>query len=226
MIVGNGLLASAFLKSDKNYDKVVIFASGVSDSKQIDINEFNREESLILKTINENKDLKIIYFSSMLAGIKNTHYYNHKLKIEKLIIENASDYIIFRAPQIIGNTGNKNNIVNAFKYSILYEDKIEIFTNVKRALIDVDDLVNIVNYCIKKTTRDIINISNIEKISVYELFKKISHIIHKCPAIHLIHGDSNDNWDIENSEIVNEAIQFLNINHEGYTDKTIKKYIN
>jgi nucleoside-diphosphate-sugar epimerase len=225
MIVGNGLLASAFSKSNKNYEKIIIFASGVSDSNETDINEFNREESIILNTINENKDSKIIYFSSVLAGIKNNQYYNHKLKIENLISNNANDYIIFRMPQIIGKSGNKNNIINAFKHSILFEDKIDVFSNVKRALIDVDDLVNIVNYCIDKTTRSIINISNIEKISVFELVKKISNIINRYPTLHLMYVDDDNNWYVENTELVNEAIQFLNINREGYTDKIIKKYI-
>jgi nucleoside-diphosphate-sugar epimerase len=226
MIIGTGLIASAFSKSEKKYDNLIIFASGVSDSKQTDVNEYRREESLILNTINENKGLKFIYFSSMLAGIKNNQYYNHKVNIEKLITDNAKKYLIFRAPQIIGHTGNKNNIINAFKNSILNENTVNVFSNAKRAIIDVDDLVNIVNYCVDKTTCSIINISNIEKISVFELVTKISNVMKTYPTIHLVNEDINNNWDVENSEIINEAIQFLNINAQGYTDKIIRKYIN
>ena len=189
MIVGNGLLASAFSKSEKKYDDVIIFASGVSDSKETDINEYRREESLILNTINENKNLKFIYFSSMLTGIKNNPYYNHKVNVEKLIIKNAKEYIIFRAPQIIGNIGNKNNIINAFKDSILNKNTVTVFSNAKRAIIDVDDLVNIVNYCIDKITSGIINISNIEKVSAFELVTKISNVMNTFPTIHLTNED-------------------------------------
>ena len=62
MIVGNGLIASGFLESKEDFSKCVIFASGVSDSKEIKLEEFDRERNLIIKTINENQNEKFIYF--------------------------------------------------------------------------------------------------------------------------------------------------------------------
>ena len=46
MIVGNGLIASSFLKSGENYDKFIIFASGVSDSLNANEDSYKREKEL------------------------------------------------------------------------------------------------------------------------------------------------------------------------------------
>ena len=54
MIIGNGLLAKAFIEY-KNNDEIVIFASGVSNSLEEKQSEFKRETDLlklaILKSI-------------------------------------------------------------------------------------------------------------------------------------------------------------------------------
>ena len=226
MIVGNGLLASAFKKSNENYDDVIIFASGVSDSKETNLSAYDREERLIIDTLNENKNLKFIYFSSILAGTFDNEYYKHKIKFENLIKSKCGDYMIIRAPQIIGENGNKNNIVNTFKTLLINNEKITVFTNIKRALLDVSDLVDIVNYCKNKVRCETLNISYIEKISVLDLVKKISVALKKIPNIHLSHETENNNWDTENSDIINECITNLGITKNGYTDNIIKKYIN
>jgi len=226
MIIGNGLLASVFIDSDINYDDFIIFASGVSDSKQTNQNEFNREKELVLKTLVENKELKFIYFSSILADISNNDYYNHKLEIENIIKDKSNNYIIFRVPQIIGRNGNKNNLVNFLKNAILKDDEITIFENVKRALLDIDDLINIVNYCKDKVNSSVINISDVEKISVFDLVTIISNHLNKESTIKIVVNENDNNWLVKNSEIVDESISNLDIKTNGYTNKIIKKYIN
>ena len=61
MIIGNGLIATAFKKSNENYDNVIIFASGVSDSKETTQACFDREEKLITDTLNENIFILVVY---------------------------------------------------------------------------------------------------------------------------------------------------------------------
>ena len=112
MIVGNGLLANGFIEESFDHKKFIVFVSGVSDSKKTNEEDFNREKTLLLKTILENKLLKLLYFSSILTGIQDNRYYQHKLEVEDIVKKNSKDYIIFRVPQIIGKGGNKNNLVN------------------------------------------------------------------------------------------------------------------
>jgi len=90
MIIGNGLIASSFYRYDTS--DCVIFASGVSNSNDNNADNFKREKDLVTKVLSENNDLKFIYFSSILAGITNNDYYNHKIDIENLIIIWYSEY--------------------------------------------------------------------------------------------------------------------------------------
>ena len=56
MIIGNGVIANSMVKIDS--DELLIFAFGVSNSKNIDINKFNREKKLLIETIKNNKNKK------------------------------------------------------------------------------------------------------------------------------------------------------------------------
>ena len=169
MIVGNGMIASEFSLNSENYLDAIIFASGVSNSNETNENEFNYEKKLLLKTINENRELKLIYFSCMLVEILNNDYYKAKLDIEELIKNEASDYIIFRLPQIIGNNGNPTNLANYIKYSIINDVEIIVYGDAERALVDVEDLVNVVNYCKNKISCETLNFSYVEKFSTADI---------------------------------------------------------
>jgi hypothetical protein len=139
MIVGNGLLANGFIEESFDHKNFIVFVSGVSDSKKTNEEDFNREKTLLLKTISENKDLKLLYFSSILTGVQNNRYYQHKLEVEDMVKKNSKNYLIFRVPQIIGKGGNKTNLINYLKQSLINREEIIIFKNTYRSLIDVID---------------------------------------------------------------------------------------
>lgn len=224
MIIGNGLLGSGFIKSSDDYDNYIVFTSGVSNSKEIRADDFKRERNLVLKTIREQNQLTFIYFSSVLAGINNNKYYNHKLEIEALIKKETSNYIIFRIPQIVGGVGNKNNLINYFKTSIKSEKEITIYKNVKRSLVDIDDLADIVNYCKDTSIGKMIYFSGIEKIDVYDIVTQVGVVLNKKPIVRFDDCEDN-NWTQENSPIIDQAINYLGIEKSGYTEKIIRKYI-
>lgn len=223
MIVGDGLIATGFEALKEKYSNYIIFASGVSNSKETSDNEYNREKNLVLKTIKENKNLKIIYFSSILVDITKNKYFKNKLEIENIIKTNSDNYIIFRIPQIVGKNGNPKNLVNHIKNSILNEDEITIHSNVERSLLDIDDLVSIVDYCKDKTTCEILKISGIEKIKVFTLCELIGNFINKKPILKIVDNIEYDNWYVENSKLIREAI--INIEPINYNFNVLKKYI-
>jgi hypothetical protein len=224
MIVGNGLLANGFIEESFDHKNFIVFVSGVSDSKKTNEEDFNREKTLLLKTISENKDLKLLYFSSILTGVQNNRYYQHKLEVEDMVKKNSKNYLIFRVPQIIGKGGNKTNLINYLKQSLINGEEIIIFKNTYRSLIDVIDLVRIVNYCKDIVSCDTVYISDIEKIMVLDLLKNMSSFLGINPKYKLIEPETT-NWVIENSDVINEAILNLRISSVGYTNKIIKKYI-
>ena len=223
MIVGKGLIATGFENSKEDYSNYVIFASGVSNSKETSDNEYNREKNLILKTIEKNKDLKIIYFSSILVDTTKNKYFENKLEVENIIKENSNNYIIFRIPQIVGKNGNPKNLVNHIKNSILNEDEITINSNVERSLLDIDDLVSIVDYCKDKTNCKTLKISGIEKIKVFTLCELIGNLVNKKPRLKIVYDIEHDNWSVKNSKLINDAI--IKIKSIDYNYNILKKYI-
>lgn len=140
MIIGKGLIAKAFEKYNDN-DNVIIFSSGVSNSSETRESEFGREESLLKEHLPLNK--KLIYFStvSVVDGSLKSPYINHKIKMEKMISDNHSNYLIFRLPIVIGDNANKITFFNSLKDKINNNEELKVF-NVSRYLIDVDDLSN------------------------------------------------------------------------------------
>lgn len=225
MIIGSGLLSSEFKKYSHLLDDCIIFASGVSDSKETNVDNFEKEKKLLLNTINENQNLKLIYFSSVLTEVIDNQYYRHKLEIENIIENNCRNYIIFRIPQVVGVKGNENNIVNFIKNSIKNDNELLVYQNVYRSLIDVEDLVNIVMYCVTKTNNELLTFSYIEKIKVVDLSTKISNLLRKSPKIKEEPSSSNLNWESLNHSLINESLEFLKIERDGYIDKILKKYI-
>ena len=62
MIIGDGDIASILKgKWFESNDLVIVFASGVSNSKCVDVEEFEREKKLLL---DQNKNLHLVYFST------------------------------------------------------------------------------------------------------------------------------------------------------------------
>ena len=129
MVIGNGLLGNIFSLDGSKYDDFLIFASGVSDSKNTDINSSKREEDLINKTLLENIGLTFVYFSSILVDTINNDYYKHKLKMEELVKLKAEKYIIFRIPQIVGHLGNQNNLFKINDLNLIFNLSIYAWTN-------------------------------------------------------------------------------------------------
>ena len=164
MIIGDGLIAKSFKKKYKNDENVIIFASGVSNSQENNKSNFERERKLLVNFLKKNSQIKFIYFSTILIDYKNNPYYNHKKQMEDLVKQYSKNYIIFRVPQLIGDSGNSNNLVNYLVNKIKNKESLEIYTNLKRAVIDVEDLVGFVNYCKDKTSCETINMGSIERI--------------------------------------------------------------
>lgn len=226
MIVGNGSIAHEFNQSDIDHSNCVIFASGVSNSKETDVKQFRREAELINSVLEKCKNKKFIYFTSVLSDMGNSNkYYDHKARMERMIYRRTNNYIIYRIPQVISWAGNKTNIVNYLNTKILAGHKITVQGGVRRALLSVSDLVSIVDYSKDKIKKGYVNVSYIEKMTVLDLTELIGRRINIRPDIEIIDGNDNNNWYFENSEIVLEWIYNNNIQMKGYNKKVVEKYI-
>jgi len=181
-IVGKGFIAKNLIKIKKEIIKsgYIFYAAGISNSKINSQYELKREISLFKKFTDKNNKNKIIYIST--ADItnnlnNNSRYVLNKIKIETIIKKKFKNYIILRIPQIIGKSKNKNTLINFFYNKIKNKKEIKLYSNVKRNILDIADVLKIIKKILinKKINNKIIVLSNryyIKPIQIIRIFEK------------------------------------------------------
>lgn len=223
MVIGIGMLANAF-KNYLNDDNIIIFASGVSNSQEQNIKEYEREFDLL--SLYSHSTKKLIYFSTCSIfdkSLEDSKYIKHKIRIETFIKENFKNYLIFRLPNVIGKTNNNNTSFNYFKNKIINQEEIQIQVNAIRYFIDVDDLVNILPIIISSQTNQTINVCFNNKIYIKDLISIFENIL-KISA-KKVFIDKGLNYSVDNLYFMNIVRKNnLKIN-ENYNFNLIKKYL-
>ena len=209
MIIGNGMLAKAFKIYEQNPD-VVIFASGVSNSKETEISAFNREKKLLIDTIDNNQDRLLIYFSTCSIedeSQKKSFYMAHKKDMEGLIKRKFKQYYIFRLPQVVGKT-NSPTLVNFLVDAIENNQPFNIQENASRNLIDVDDVFTICDKIIneKRYINEIVNIASPFNVRVIDIVNIIENILNKKAKFKFIDQGSAQNINIDKIKFISKDI--------------------
>jgi dTDP-4-dehydrorhamnose reductase len=223
MIIGNGLIANAFDKYKYN-DDVLIFASGVSNSMELNECEFNKEYELLKDALTTNT--KLVYFStcSVADGSIESPYILHKINMEKLITENSNNYLIFRLPIVVGNTKNKNTFFNNIKNKILNKDILNIHITY-RYLIDVQDLSKYLPNFIENDKNLTINVCFNNKMTVIDIINLMADELKMTIKVKYI--DSTITKDIDNSYFMSKISKIIGDVHlPEYNKILINKYIN
>lgn len=224
MIVENGLLSEIFNKYENN-DKIFLFETAVSNSKETLKSDFLLEKKLLIEDlINFAKDRKFIYFST--CSIYDTYseisdYTKHKIAMENLVTNKSNNYIIIRLPQIIGK--NSENQLIAFLFNSIQNEKIFKLYDIERNVIAIDDVEIIFDYIVNDNTcvNKIINIANSKNIKVLDLVLILEKIIQKKANFNIINMNGNLNIDIDATlSFINNKNLFKN----NYIERKIRKY--
>src|SRR5437868_5017689 len=145
MVVGNGMIANRFV-SYKTDEEKIIFASGVSNSKNVVKENFLREFELLERTIKTYPRKTIVYFSTCSVAdsdLSMSPYVLHKIRVENFIKQNSDNYLIFRVSNIAGTSNNPYTLLNYFIFSILRNQPFTIWKNAHRNIIGIDDMYEI-----------------------------------------------------------------------------------
>lgn len=136
MIVGNGDIASVL----KDKKKITYFASGVSNSLEKNEEEYKREYNMLF---DQNRNKRLVYFSSLAVFYSNTRYARHKREMEGLVKLLFNNYTIIRLGNITWGS-NPHTIINYFKAQVKAKKKLKI-KNEYRYIIDRDEFLHWVN---------------------------------------------------------------------------------
>lgn len=203
MVVGSGLLANAFHQYSGD-DRVLIFASGVSNSKSENSVDYNRELELIKSYSNFNGLL--VYFSTCSIYdpvLKNSVYIKHKILVEDYIRSTHKKFLIVRLPNVVGAGTNPFTLTNFIHNSILSDKKIVIQTRSARYLIHIDDVVAAVSAVISKGS-DLNQIANLvlyEKYFVVDILKEFENYLNKKAFVELV--DEGASYNVNCDPIFN-----------------------
>jgi UDP-2-acetamido-2,6-beta-L-arabino-hexul-4-ose reductase len=169
MIIGDGDIASILKgKWFESNDLVIVFASGVSNSKCVDVEEFEREKKLLL---DQNKNLHLVYFSTLSIYYKGdlNPYTLHKLSMEEIVKGNFENFTIVRIGNITWGK-NPNTLLNFFRQKIQNNEPFEV-RNEYRYLVNEKEFLHWLNN-IRLFKKDIITITG-NLITVPEIVNKI-----------------------------------------------------
>lgn len=225
MIIGKGLIANGF-EFYKNEKKVLIFASGVSNSNENCEAAFEREKILLQQVKELNDDFLLVYFSTTALLDKNqekNNYVKHKKNMEALVKE-FNKFIIFRLPQIAGKSSNPNTLVNFLYKKVSLEERFDLWANAKRDIIDIEDTFKICQQIIKEGNwhNKIINIGT----GIDHSIKSIVHCIEDITGKKALYEEKDlgsiFKCDLTLSIQTAEKI-LLNFKND-YLNKTLKKY--
>lgn len=228
MIIGNGLIANGFnfYKDDK---RVLIFASGVSNSNENSELAFEKEKNLLMQA-RESKDLDdnylFVYFSttSVLDPSQiNNYYVNHKKNMESFVKE-SDKFIIFRLPQIAGKSNNSNTLINFLYQKITSGEKFDLWLNAKRDVIDIEDTFKICHQIIQEGNElnKVINIGTGINHSIEAVVNCLEELTGKKTLYEEKKLGSVFNCDLDLS--IRTATK-LSLNFKNdYLSKTLKKY--
>lgn len=110
-VVGDGDVASVIPRMYREFDDILFFASGVSNSQETRESEYEREIDLLLE---QRRDVHLVYFSSLSIFYSHTRYAQHKRDMEQIVKANFPEHTIIRLGNITWGD-NPHTLINYLK---------------------------------------------------------------------------------------------------------------
>lgn len=184
MLIGSGLLAQAFATAYSQREDVCIYAAGVSNSGCTNPHEFVREQGRLTEALQQAALVDaFVYFGTCSVAdpeAQHTPYVRHKLAMERLVSAHPR-HLILRLPQVAGRTPNPHTLLNFLYARISRSEAFQLWSNAKRNIIDVDDVVAITRQLIANgALRNVtLNIANPVSYRMAEIVRAMERAVGK-----------------------------------------------
>lgn len=227
MIVGHGMLAKAFKTSDSVAESVCIFASGVSNSRCNDVNEFNREADLLRKKLAaHNEPAAFVYFGTCSVydpASQVQPYVLHKLAMEQMVQMHPFG-LIARLPQVAGPNASPYTLLAVLCESIRSGQTIKVWQNATRNIIDVVDVVKIVSSWTSGPNQigKVINIANPVSHPLKTIIESVESVLGRKGKLEMVSAGAAYAIDIS---AIGPLIENLGVNFDkDYLFRVISRY--
>lgn len=225
MLIGSGLLAQAFAPAYADNRDIVVFASGVSNSREVRAEQFAREERMLHDALALGKQL--LYFSTCSVAdpeLASSAYVTHKLKMERLVLQGAEGNAVFRLPQVVGHTPNPHTLTNFLYHQISTGAAFHVWKGAWRNLIDVDDVARIVEFMVNNPAAhaSVATVASPFSVPMTELVRAFESVLGKKANCDFV--DAGGQYCID-ATLASEVAQRVGICFDdAYVLHLIKKY--
>jgi nucleoside-diphosphate-sugar epimerase len=225
MIIGAGLVGSSLMSL--NAEDARIFASGVSNSQETRPESFIRERTLVESCLGERGDSDFIYISTCSVHDKTqvaSPYVLHKQQMEQLVLAEKRSSIL-RLPNLVGPTGNKNNLVNHIVDAIISNEAVFVQESAKRYLLGVDEMASLIGTYVSDgpIAGSIVEFVPPSSTAVVDLVGVIENVTRVKAKIRIIPGGSA--YVIDHSDTAYYAKKSGIVFGNDYTLSTLRKWL-
>jgi nucleoside-diphosphate-sugar epimerase len=221
-IIGSGLIASSF--SDQDFGRsVILFASGVSNSRETRSSQFDRESKLLQDWLSKSE--KLIYFSTCSVeddNLKSSPYVLHKIQMEKLVLLRPTG-IVIRLPQVVGRCDNKYTLTNFLASKIFNNECYDLYYGVLRNLIDITDVVALTRFLLESSDEG--NLVSFAMPQYYEVSEIVFILENLLNRVSRHNSKIGLPFKYHKSSFVQSALDNSIIScNDDYLESTLKKY--
>lgn len=225
MIVGSGMMAKAFAAFEQDR-RVVIFASGVSNSLETSPAAFQRERDLLLRARTAHPNALLVYFGTCSVYDPDRHdtpYVRHKQEMESLLEASSGPWLVLRLPLALG-PGHRGRTLGRFLHEHILNGKpFEVWAGSTRYPIDVEDVLRIAKRLISDQSNwnRRINVA-LRAFSVLDFVHVMETIAGKPARYTLL--SKGQHYEVDCQEIIRLAGELQLDFSAGYLERVLRKY--
>lgn len=229
MVIGNGFIGSRF-NVYNNIKNIIIYASGVSNSRESDILAFERERNSLIATIENHRENLFVYFSSTSIfdpNFSHSPYVSNKIFCENYLMNNHDKYVIIRLPQVVGNSTNPYTLTNYLYNRLLNNEPVEIINNIERNCIDIDDVFIATDKIINSNNFNrVLNLGNPRNITINKIVEIFKNQLNSTSQVLISSNIEAAPFSIDltsTREVIKDYDKYFN---EFYYENLFLKYYN
>ncbi len=228
MIIGSGVIGSAFMDLYGKDPKVCLYAAGVSNSQCIEDAQYIRDKRTLEENISRLKKNELLVYASTCSittsklGFRS-RYIEHKIEMEKVVM-GYGKYLILRLPQIASFSKNPFTLLNYFRNKINNGEEFQIYKNCYRNILDIQHMVSISEKVISNfTSNKVINIANPVSVSVIQIVEEMQDALMK-KAIYSYTDGLDDNYKIDVTEMIRSIDPVIYLFDDKYLNRAVRKF--
>jgi nucleoside-diphosphate-sugar epimerase len=226
VIIGTGVIGSAFIDLYEKDPEVYLYAAGVSNSQCTENADYSRDKSRLEENISKlKKNELLVYISTCSISTSNigpsSRYSEHKIEMEELV-RGYGRYLILRLPQIASFSKNPFTLLNYFRNKITHGEAFQVYKNSYRNILDVNHMASISERVIANFSGNaIVNVANPLSVSTIEIVEEMQTVLGKKAIYSCIDGFC-DNYKID----VTRMMKFIDPSIYLFDDKYLNRVIN